>query len=121
MKIKTRDLFGMVKPDKYHSISPASIASIVRNVYCARMTVRDLCPQACDRCKGRILHAFEFATAPRIPEALLTWRLKEAVAQAADEVLEQKRLPQVKKDAIGSVLPMSEHPFDDILKDLECA
>jgi hypothetical protein len=78
-----------------HMLSTGAALRIVRRIYCARMRLANLCvlePEGgCERCHSRVTGIFAIAGS-RNPAAVLTWKAKDAAAQARDEALAARDL-----------------------------
>lgn len=88
-----------------------SAQGLTMRLYCGPMTARGLCTQDCQNCKARLVEAMNFHDANN-PGALLTWKLRNAVAlaQEANQVLEHTAPRQ---NALG--IKVESNPFEALL------
>jgi len=112
MKIQFKTLAQFAKVGDLKMSIP-TILRITHRSYCGPMTVKGMC-QECPLCKNSLAEAFTFNGIPNNAEALLTWKLKNAVAINQERY--HQRTITVKLDRFG--LPVSEDPLAGIVKEL---
>jgi hypothetical protein len=83
-------------------ISQRAFFTRVARTYCPLMTSSGLCTRVCANCKPALLGALDgILPIVRSPEAVITWRLRGAVAIQKEKRSAGEKTPMVKKDAHG--------------------
>jgi len=94
-------LIGDGEIRKYR-ITLASFHKRVQKFYCPPMVERGLCSRACENCKEPLLGALKgIMEQAKSPEAVITWRLRGAVAIQAEKKSEAEKQPIVTTDEMG--------------------
>jgi hypothetical protein len=85
-----------------YRLTPTSFHTRVRKFFCPRMVEKGLCTRACENCKKPLAEALKGITPDaKSPEAVITWRLRGAVAILAEKRSEAEKQPIITTDELG--------------------
>lgn len=112
MKISQKTFRDLLTSEQ---ISFWTATSIVGRSYCGPMTANGLCTTNCTLCKQKLQETLELSNAKN-PSALLTWKLRNLVAEMQEQRQQEEHKP-VNEHPLG--FQTNTNPFEALLRETE--